>query len=78
MNYNLKHTGSLIRDLRLKKHMTQHELALLANVDASVILRIERGDTIPNLSTILRLAKGLNCEPFIVFQEKEVKDGGVE
>mgnify|MGYP004709586875 CR=1 FL=1 len=78
MNYGLKHTGSLIRDLRLRKHMTQHELAILANVDAAVILRIERGDTIPNLNTIIRLAKGLDCEPFIVFKENNDKVGGLD
>ena len=76
MNYGLNYTGRLVRDIRLKKHMTQHELAVLAGVDPAVLLRIERGDTIPNLKTVNRLAKGLNCQPFIVFQEIEDKVSG--
>jgi len=77
MDYSLKYAGRLIRDIRLQKHMTQHELARVAGVDPAVLLRIERGDTIPNLKTVNRLANGLHCQPFIVFQEIEDEVSGI-
>ena len=58
--------------------MTQHEVVRLANVEAAVILRSERGDKRPNLNTINRVAKGLDCEPFIVVKEKNDKMGGLD
>lgn len=49
--------------------MTQHELALKSGVDASVILRIERSDTVPNIKTINRLANALGYTPMVSFQK---------
>lgn len=69
MMYHLKQAGKLIRDSRLERHMTQYELALASGVDQAVILRIERGDTVPNISTVVRLARGMGFEPGLSFEK---------
>jgi transcriptional regulator with XRE-family HTH domain len=55
--------GRRLRALREKQGITQDALARSAEINFTVIGRIERGDREPRLTTILRLAHGLNVPP---------------
>ena len=50
-----------IRAIRMKKKYTQEKVAELSGVSRSQIQRIEGGDVAPKMSTLSKLAKGLDC-----------------
>ena len=50
-----------IRAIRMKKKYTQEKVAELSGVSRSQIQRIEGGDVDPKMSTLSKLAKGLDC-----------------
>lgn len=51
------------KSIRLKKNLTQEELALRAEISLSQIARIETGRINPTLCTIVILAKTLKIHP---------------
>ncbi len=51
--------GDTIRKIRIKRGISQEELALLAEVDRSHIGRVERGDNNVAVLTLLRIAHAL-------------------
>ncbi len=53
--------GENIRALRIKKGLSQMELARQIGVGQSMIRHIERGAKIPSLIVALDLAKALDC-----------------
>ena len=53
--------GSAIRDLRTAKGMSQEALAAAAVVERSHMGKIERGQHMPSLAAILKLAAALEC-----------------
>jgi len=55
-------TGRLIKELRLKKGMTQEELADKTEVSARTIQRIENGDVDPRAYTLQMIAKALEVD----------------
>ena len=55
--------GRNLRALRLKAGMTQEELAHAAELHPSEISRVERAQRDPRLTTIMRLAAGLDVPP---------------
>ena len=55
-------TGKLIRDLRIKKGMTQEELAERTEVSARTIQRIENGEVDPRAYTLQMIAKALEVD----------------
>ena len=54
--------GYIIKKERLKKELTQHQLSRIINMDQSDLSKIENGKLCPSLSTIKRIAKGLNTQ----------------
>jgi len=52
-------TGKLIRELRIKKGMTQEELADKTEISARTIQRIENGEVDPRAYTLQMIAKAL-------------------
>ena len=56
--------GQRIRELRAAKHptMTQEQLAHAANLTTSAVSNVERGQKAPNLTTVLKLARGLKVD----------------
>lgn len=50
-----------IRAIRINKNYTQEKVAELSGVSRSQIQRIEGGDVDPKMSTLSKLAKGLDC-----------------
>ena len=63
-------TGKLIRELRIKKGMTQEELAGKTEVSARTIQRIENGEVDPRAYTLQMIAKALEVE-YNLFLENE-------
>jgi len=63
-------TGKLIKELRIKKGMTQEELADKTEVSARTIQRIENGEVYPRAYTLQMIAKALEVD-FSLFLENE-------
>ena len=55
--------GAAVRACRLGQGLSQEDLSSLAQVERSHMGKIERGEHLPNLVLILRLAKALNVSP---------------
>ena len=53
--------GGSIKSLRLKKGLSQRELAERSGLDVTYISGIERGVRNPSLKSLETLAKGLGC-----------------
>lgn len=51
--------GDFIKTARLRKSMTQHEVAALAQVEQAYLSKVERGLRDPSLSIALRLCDAL-------------------
>ncbi|CAM4454188.1 helix-turn-helix domain-containing protein [Paenibacillus typhae] len=52
--------GKVVKALRIKKDISQEELAYQSNLDRTYISMLERGVNQPSLNTVLSVAKGLN------------------
>ena len=58
--------GTIVRDLRRAKDLTQEELAKKARMERGHLGRIETGTTNPSIDTRKRLAKALQVEPMFL------------
>jgi len=54
--------GARIRKLRLKKDMTQNELAMLCNFEKASMSRIESGQTNMTILTIIKISNALDVD----------------
>lgn len=55
-------SGDLLREARLRRGLTQAELATQAGTARSQISRYERGDVVPSLETLRRLIRSCGLE----------------
>jgi len=55
--------GSTLRRLRIERGWTQEDLAEAAGLTSTYVGQVERGDKIPSLTVVLKLARGLAVEP---------------
>jgi transcriptional regulator with XRE-family HTH domain len=55
--------GQRLRDLRAERSISQDKLARRTGIHPTAIGRLERGSREPRLTTILRLASGLDLQP---------------
>jgi transcriptional regulator with XRE-family HTH domain len=55
--------GRSIREQRVKRFMTQEQLARTAGISLRQVVRIERNEVEPRFATILKLAEALGVEP---------------
>jgi transcriptional regulator with XRE-family HTH domain len=55
--------GRGVREQRVKRFMTQEQLARTAGISLRQVVRIERNEVEPRFSTILKLAEALGVEP---------------
>ena len=55
--------GEAVRKRRFELGLSQEELANAAQIERSHMGKIERGEHLPNLILILRLAKALSIKP---------------
>lgn len=70
-------TGKLVRELRIKKGMTQEELADKTEVSARTIQRIENGEVDPRAYTLQMIAKALEVD-YNLFIDKETDEEQVK
>ena len=63
-------TGEIIRDLRVKKGLTQEELAEKTELSVRTIQRIENGEVDPRSFTLQMIAKALDVD-FSIFNDSE-------
>ncbi len=62
--------------LRLKKGLSQEQLATLLNTKQESIVRLESGSSLPSLSTVKRVANALDAEVEINIRPKQQSAGG--
>jgi transcriptional regulator with XRE-family HTH domain len=55
--------GDRLKDLRIRRALTQEELAAKADIGKNTVNRIERNLTEPHMSTLRKLAQALGVEP---------------
>lgn len=55
--------GETIRAIRLERGWTQEDLADAAGLTATYVGQVERGDKVPSLTVVLKLARGLSVPP---------------
>ncbi len=55
------HIGVQIRKARIKKGLTQEELASRIDVGVTHISHIETGNTIPSIKTFIKIVNALDC-----------------
>jgi transcriptional regulator with XRE-family HTH domain len=53
--------GERIREIRLKRGLTQGDLAQLCGTSVAAISHIERGTKVPTITTLVRIADALEC-----------------
>jgi transcriptional regulator with XRE-family HTH domain len=74
-NYNTKIVQSSrvpgLRYWRLRKALTQADLAQLTGLDMATISQIETGKRSPRPSTLRKLAKALDVKPAELFKDDE-------
>ncbi|MGD9992762.1 MAG: helix-turn-helix domain-containing protein [Salinivirgaceae bacterium] len=70
---NTMKPGLLIKELRIKKGLTQEELAELTELSARTIQRIENGEVDPRAYTLQMIAKALDVD-FSLFLADEASD----
>ena len=55
--------GDKLKEIRTRRFLTQEELAERAGVSPATIVRIERNQAEPHISTMRKLAKALDVDP---------------
>jgi transcriptional regulator with XRE-family HTH domain len=55
--------GEGIRRLRTERGWTQEDLADAASLTSTYVGQVERGDKVPSLTVVLKLARGLRVSP---------------
>ena len=55
--------GERLKDLRIRRALTQEELANKASIGKNTVNRVERNLTEPHMSTLRKLAQALGVEP---------------
>ena len=67
-------TGKKIKELRIKKGMTQEELAELTELSARTIQRIEKGEVDPRSYTLQMIAKALEVDYSLFVEVESIED----
>jgi len=65
-----KQFGKKLREIRLKKGISQEKLAELCNLHRTYISSVERGKRNISLLNIEKIAKALNVDPMILLSKK--------
>jgi transcriptional regulator with XRE-family HTH domain len=61
--------GDNLKRQRIRKALTQEELARRAELTTASVARIERHETEPRMSTLRKLAKALKVDPAELVEE---------
>ncbi len=65
--------GAVVLSMRVERQISQETLANMAEIGRSHMGKIERGEHMPNLALILRIANALGCPASEVIAETESK-----
>jgi len=63
--------GAAVRALRTEHAVAQEALANLAGIERSHMGKIERGEHMPTLAIIFKIAKALKCSTAVLMSETE-------
>ncbi|MFT4197796.1 MAG: helix-turn-helix transcriptional regulator [Pseudoxanthomonas sp.] len=63
--------GAAVRALRMERGIAQESLAHLADVERSHMGKIERGEHMPTLALIFKIAGALQCSTAVLMSEAE-------
>ncbi len=63
------HIGSKLKEVRIRRLLTQEELAEKAGLSPSTVVNIERDQVEPQFRTIRKLAEALNVDPISLLGE---------
>ena len=74
---NAEKTGKLIHDIRIKKGMTQKELAAAINVTDKAICKWEKGHGCPDITLLSQLSKVLEIDIQSILQGKLIKNRSI-
>ena len=55
--------GEKLKEIRTRRFLTQEELAERAGVSPATIVRVERNQAEPHISTMRKLAEALDVDP---------------
>ena len=69
--------GMAVRARRFDKGVAQEALAQLAGIERSHMGKIERGEHLPTLALILRIAEALGCTATALVADTEAKLGEI-
>lgn len=74
-----KFFGQKIKNLRKLNHYTQEKLSELIDIDVRQVARIEAGESLPSVETLLKMATVLSVTPndliyFVNHEETDVKN----
>ena len=62
--------GQSVKQQRVRKFMTQEQLAKAARISPRQLVRIEKNEVEPRFSTILKLGKALGVDPSELVDEE--------
>jgi len=65
--------GQVLREMRVKNHISQEKLAEYCDLDRTYISLLERGLRQPTITTIFKLAKALNISPSSLIEKVELQ-----
>ena len=63
--------GIRLKTLREDRHITKVDIAQMAGLSRSAVLKIEKGERIPTISTLMRLTASLGVNLWEVLREIE-------
>lgn len=70
-----KYFAKNLKNYRKYKHITQEKLAELIDLDVRQIARLEAGESLPSIPTLIKLCKVFDITPNdIIWQDKNVKN----
>ena len=69
----LKQIGLNIRILRIRRGITQEQLAVEAGVERSYMGGVERGQRNMSVRILIKVMAALNCSPMAVFEEVDLQ-----
>jgi transcriptional regulator with XRE-family HTH domain len=61
--------GRNLRRWRTKRGLSQEDLSALAEIHATNIGKLERGERNPSLTTVIRLASALEVKPAVLIED---------
>ncbi|WP_310637706.1 helix-turn-helix domain-containing protein [Delftia acidovorans] len=69
--------GAAVRALRTERDISQESLANLADIERSHMGKVERGEHMPTLAIVFKIARGLGCSAAEVMgrAEEELRGG---